>query len=291
MKDLISANKCNLTTIRISCQFDSDPLALLNLILSSVLIHHQKLRLKVRLPHGLQNMTYSRLCRSHGRQRSSQFTDWVTRHYYTKLKHLKNWDRQASGKYIKKKTRNPSSQEFSRGSKNYMLLCLYPRPEISVQLPLGQLMKQQQWARSIKKKVQDGIMNSLSQDAVEIKTFMAFRRRDKIIERRIHSNWSGFWYSFWLRKFLHCCLLGDYNWGKITGCMPCCLNASCLGQTVFALLETEHWARQTSIQLPTIMPTLAQTASYEDDAHTDALSNPQWQKRDVREETYTSHQA
>lgn len=90
MKDLISANKCNLTTIRISCQFDSDPLALLNLILSSVLIHHQKLRLKVRLPHGLQNMTYSRLCRSHGRQRSSQFTDWVTRHYHTKLKHLKN---------------------------------------------------------------------------------------------------------------------------------------------------------------------------------------------------------
>lgn len=77
--------------------------------------------LRVRLPHGLQNVTYSRLYGSQARPSSSQFTGWVTRLYYTKLKHLKNWDCQASGKPTKKNQETEFS-EFSRGSKNYMLL-------------------------------------------------------------------------------------------------------------------------------------------------------------------------
>lgn len=77
--------------------------------------------------------------------------------------------------------------------------------------------------------------------------------------------------------------------------MLCCLNASCLGETLLALLETKHRGTQTT-DLSPYSHALGKahlcknTACYGDKAHRNGLSNPHRQKTDVHEKTYTSHQ-
>lgn len=86
---------------------------------------------------------------------------------------------------------------------------------------------------------------TLSQDAVEIKSLMAFRKKIRSLTEWPTAIEMWFWCSFWLRKFLHWCSWGDWN-QKIVACMFCWLNASCLAETLLALLETKYWSRQTT---------------------------------------------
>lgn len=98
-------------------------------------------------------MTYSRLYGSQARPSSSQFTDWGMRLYYTKLKHLKNLRLSSFWQACQEKTGNSVLRVFKRIKELHATQSsLYPKMEISVQLPFKQLMKQEQWTISIGEK-------------------------------------------------------------------------------------------------------------------------------------------
>lgn len=81
------------------------------------------------------------------------------------------------------------SSQSLRGPKNCMLLSPLhiPKKEISVQLPFKQLIKQEKQTRSIRRKRFRIESQTLSQTAVEIKSLMAFRKKELINQWRIHS--------------------------------------------------------------------------------------------------------